>query len=140
MASVNRLPRSPWRAMIESAFYSNSVGKTSMAQLYKLALKQPEVMATSHPFYKPSQYGLPREAKVLISNDGGIVGRTARARRLVREMGKDRDKYLRILGEVTYRLNKRECLWLEAIVGLHSDFMVKAHLLSPITDSKNMLD
>jgi phosphoenolpyruvate carboxykinase (ATP) len=140
MASVNRLPRSPWRAMIESAFYSNSVGKTSMAELYKLALKQPEVMATSHPFYKPSQYGLPRDAKVLISNDGGIVGRTARARRLVREMGKDRDKYLRILGEVTYRLNKRECLWLEAIVGLHSDFMVKAHLLSPITDAKNMLD
>ncbi len=140
MASVNRLPRSPWRAMIESAFYSNSVEKTSMAELYKLALKQPEVMATSHPFYKASQYGLPQDAKVLISNDGGIVGRTARARRLVREMGKDRDKYLRILGEVTYQLNKRECLRLEAIVGLHRDFMVKAHLLSPITDAKNMLD
>ena len=115
MASVNRLPRSPWRAMIESAFYANSVRKTTMAELYRLALKQPEVMATSHPFYKPSQYGLPKDAKVLISNDGGIVGRTARARRLVREMGKDRDKYLRILGEVTYQLNKRECLWLEGI-------------------------
>ena len=57
MASVNRLPRSPWRAMIESAFYANSVRKTNMAELYKLAIKQPEVMATSHPFYKPSQYG-----------------------------------------------------------------------------------
>ena len=140
MASVNRLPRSPWRAMIESAFYANSVRKTSMAELYKLALKQPEVVATAHPFYKPSQYGLPKDAKVLISNDGGIVGRTARARRLVREMGKDRDKYLRILGEVTYQLNKRECLWLEAIVGLHKDFMIKAHLVSPATDAKNMLD
>jgi phosphoenolpyruvate carboxykinase (ATP) len=126
--------------MIESAFYANSVRKTTMGELYKLALKQPEVMATSHPFYKPSQFGLPKDAKVLISNDGGIVGRTARARRLVREMGKDRDKYLRILGEVTYQLNKRECLWLEAMVGLHKDFMVKAHLLSPATDAKNMLD
>jgi len=140
MASVNRLPKSPWRAMIESAFYANSVRKTTMGELYKLALAQPEVMATSHPFYKPNQYGLPKDAKVLISNDGGIVGRTARARRLVRQMGKDRDKYLRILGEVTYQLNKRECLWLEAMVGLHRDFMVKAHLLSPATDAKNMLD
>jgi phosphoenolpyruvate carboxykinase (ATP) len=111
-----------------------------MGELYKLALKQPEVMTTSHPFYKPLRYGLPHNAKVLISNDGGIVGRTARARKLVREMAKDRDKFLRILIEVTYQLNKRECLWLEAIVGLHKDFMVKAHLLSPVTDAKNMMD
>jgi len=120
--------------------YANSVRKTTMGELYKLALKQPEVMTTSHPFYKPSRYGLPHDAKVLISNDGGIVGRTARARKLVREMAMDRDKFLRILIEVTYRLNKRECLWLEAIVGLHKDFMVKAHLLSPVTDAKNMMD
>ncbi len=140
MATVNRLPRSPWRATIESAFFANSVRKTTMGELYKLALQQPEVMATSHPFYKPSQFGLPKDARVLVSNDGGIVGRTARARRLVRSMGKDKDKYLRILSEVTYQLNKRECLSLEAIVGLHKDFMVKAHLLSPATDAKNMLD
>lgn len=140
MATVNRLPRSSWRAMIESALHANSVRKTSMRELYALALKQPEVMTTSHPFYRPSQFGLPKDAKVLISNDGGIVGRTARARRLVRDMGKDRDKYLRILGEVTYKLNKRECLWAEAIIGLHKDFMVKAHLLAPATDAKNMLD
>jgi phosphoenolpyruvate carboxykinase (ATP) len=126
--------------MIESSFYANSVRKTTMAEVYKLSLRQPEVMATSHPFYNPTQFGLPKDAKVLISNDGGIVGRTARARRLVREMGKDRDKYLRILGEAIYQFNRREGLWLEAIVGLHSDFMTKAHLLSPATDAKNMLD
>lgn len=140
MATVNRLPRTSWRAMIESALHANSVRKTTMRELYALACKQPEVTTTSHPFYRPSQFGLPKDAKVLISNDGGIVGRTARARRLVRDMGKDRDKYLRILGEVTYKLTKRECLWLEAIVGLHKDFMVKAHLLAPATDAKNMLD
>ena len=140
MATVSRLPKSAWRATIESAMYANSVRKTTMGELYKLALKQPEVMTTSHPFYKPLRYGLPHNAKVLISNDGGIVGRTARARKLVREMAKDRDKFLRILIEVTYQLNKRECLWLEAIVGLHKDFMVKAHLLSPVTDAKNMMD
>ncbi|GAB4422636.1 MAG: phosphoenolpyruvate carboxykinase (ATP) [Thermodesulfovibrionales bacterium] len=140
MATIHRLPRSPWRAMIESAFYANSVKKTTLAELYKLSLKQLEVVATSHPFYKPEQFGLPRDAKVLISNDGGIVGRTARARRLTREMGSDRDKYLRIVSEAIYQFNRREGLWLEAIVGLHPDLMIKAHLLSPVTDAKNMLD
>lgn len=140
MATTYKLPDSPWRAMIESAFHANSVRKTDLSELYKLALKQPEVMATAHPFYKPEQFGLPKNAKVLISNDGGIVGRTARSRRLVREMGRDRDKYLRILGEATYNLNRREGLWLEAIIGLDTNFMIKAHLLSPRTDAKNMLD
>lgn len=140
MATVHQKPASPWRAMIEGAFYANSVQKTSMAELYRLAVRQPEVVATSHAMYRPSQFGLPRDAKVLISNDGGIVGRTARARRLVREMGRDRDRYLGMLGEAIYCFNRRPGLWLEGIVGLHADFMVKVHLLSPVTDAKNMLD
>lgn len=140
MSTIHKIPASPWRAMIEGAFYANSVRKTTMPELYSLALRQPEVIVTSHPFYKPEQFGLPEDAKVLVSNDGGIVGRTARARRLVRKMGKDRDKYLKILGEAIYQFNRRQGLWLEAIVGLHPDFMVKAHLLSPVTDAKNMLD
>ncbi len=140
MATVHMSPASSSRAYIEGAFYANSVRKTTMAELYRLAVKQPEVIVTSHPMYKPQQFGLPKGAKVLISNDGGIVGRTARARRLVREMGKDKDKYLGLLGEATYNFNRRSGLWLEGIVGLHPDFMVKAHLLSPETDAKNMLD
>lgn len=140
MASIQVPPRSAWRAMLESAFYANSVRKTTILELYELALKQPEVMATTHPFHKPEQFGLAKDAKVLVSNDGGIVGRTARARRLVREMGSEKGEFLRILSEAIYQLNKREGLWLEAIVGLHSDFMVKANLLSPATDAKNMLD
>jgi phosphoenolpyruvate carboxykinase (ATP) len=140
MASIHKIPGSPWRAMIESAFYANSVRKTTMRELYNLAIQQPEVVMTSHALYSPEQFDLPKNAKVLISNDGGIVGRTARARRLVREMGKDKDKYARILGEAIYQFNRREGLWLEAVIGLHADFMVKAHLLSPVTDAKNMLD
>jgi phosphoenolpyruvate carboxykinase (ATP) len=140
MATVHRTPASPWRAMIEGAFYANSVRKTTIPELYNFALKQPEVLRTSHPFYKPHQFGLPEDSTVLISIDGGIMGRTARARRLVRQMGNDKDKYLRILGEAIYQLNKRDCLWLEGIVGLHQDFMIKAHLVSPVSDAKNMFD
>ncbi len=140
MATKHKIPASSWRAYIEGAFYANSVRKTTMAELYSLAIKQLEVVVTSHPMYKPEQFNLPKDAKVLVSNDGGIVGRTARARRLVREMGKDKDKYLGLLGEAIYNFNRRPGLWLEGTVGLHPDFMVKAHLLSPETDAKNMLD
>ncbi len=140
MSTKHEIAASPWRAFIEGGFHANSVRKTTMAELYKLATKQPEVVVTSHPMHKPEQFKLPKGAMVLISNDGGIVGRTARARRLVREMGKDRDKYLGLLGEALYNFNRRPGLWLEGIVGLHPDFMVKAHLLSPETDAKNMLD
>ncbi|OGW39351.1 MAG: hypothetical protein A2Y97_12970 [Nitrospirae bacterium RBG_13_39_12] len=140
MATIHSIPGSSWRAFIESAFFANSVKKTTMAELYKLAVKQPEVVTTSEPMYNPEQFKLPKNAKVLVSNDGGIVGRTARSRRLVREMGKDKDKYLHLLGEAIYNFSRREGLWLEGIIGLHPNFMVKAHLLSPVTDAKNMLD
>jgi len=140
MASKQKIPGSSWRAYIETAFFANSVRKTTMAELYSLAVRQPEVIVTSHPMYKPERFGLPKNAKVLISNDGAIVGRTARARHIVRGMGREMDRYLSLLGEAIYQFNRRPGLWLEGIVGLHPDFMVKAHLLSPETDAKNMLD
>jgi phosphoenolpyruvate carboxykinase (ATP) len=141
MATIRKVPELPWRAMIESAFYANSVRKASMAELYFHATRQPEVFMTSEPMYKPEHFGLPAGARILVSNDGGIFGRTARARRLVRTFNKaDRDKYMSILAEATYQLNRRPCLWLEGIIGLHPIFMVKAHILSPESDSKNMLD
>jgi len=141
MATMQTIPKSPWRAIIETAMYANSVRKTNMAELYSLALKQPEVVSTDQPMYNPEQYGLPADAKVLISNDGGVVGRTARARLLTRNFDKaKKDKVHAILMEAAYQFNRRPGLRLEGIVGLHSDFMVKAHLISPETDAKNMLD
>ncbi|MCG6552525.1 MAG: phosphoenolpyruvate carboxykinase (ATP) [Candidatus Magnetominusculus sp. LBB02] len=140
MASVHKVPGSHWRAIIESAFYANSVKKTDMRELYEYSVKQPEVIVTTEPMYKPEVYGLPKDAKVLVSNDGSIVGRTAKARRLVRQMGAEKDKYMTILREAVYHFNKKESFWMEGIAGVHPDFMVKAHLLSPRDDAKNMLD
>ncbi|MBF0566306.1 MAG: phosphoenolpyruvate carboxykinase (ATP) [Nitrospirae bacterium] len=140
MASVQKLPGSQWRAIIESAMYANSVKKTNMGELYEYAKQQPEVVVTSEPMYMPEAYGLPQDARVLVSNDGCIVGRTAKARRLVRQMGNERDKYLTILREAVYHFNKKKSFWMEGIVGLHGNFMVKAHLISPVTDAKNTLD
>ena len=140
MATIHKLPEGPWRSMIETALHANSVRKTNMAELYDLSTKQPEVIKTTEPMYKPERFGLPEDAKVLISQDGRVVGRTARARRLVREMGDKRGNYQSLLREALYQFNRRDGLWLEGIVGLHTDFMLKAHILSPRTDAKNMLD
>ena len=140
MATTHKLPVGPWRAILETALYANSVGKTTMAELYALSLKQPDVIVTSERMYKPEKIGLPRNARILVSQDGRIVGRTAKARRLVREMGNEKDRYKGILREAVYQFNRREGLWLEGVVGLHPDFMLKTHLLSPVTDAKNMLD
>lgn len=141
MASQWKMPGSPWRAIIETAFFANSVKKTAMKEIYGLAVRQPEVIKTTEPMYRPEQYGLPKDATILVSNDGVVVGRTARARLLVRSFDKAQgDKFQGILREAVYQFNLREGLWLEGMVGLHTDFMVKAHLLSPVTDAKNMLD
>ena len=141
MATTYKRPSSPWRSIIETAMHANSIRKTTMAELYDLSTKQPEVVATDEPMFKPEQFGIPAGAKLLVSNDGSIVGRTARARLLVREFDKEQnDKYQAILREAVYQFNRREGLWLEGMVGTHPDFMVKAHLLSPATDAKNMLD
>lgn len=141
MATIQVSPPSTWRAIIETAMYANSVKKTGMPELYKLATEQPEVICTDQPMYNPAQFGLPKTAKVLVSNDGSVVGRTARARLLVRNFSKDQsDKFQAILREAVYQFNKRPGLHLEGVVGLHPDFMVKAHLISPRSDAKNMLD
>ncbi|MBF0516529.1 MAG: phosphoenolpyruvate carboxykinase (ATP) [Nitrospirae bacterium] len=140
MASVHNVPGSQWRAIIESAMYANSVKKTDMRELYEYSIRQPEVIVTTEPMYKPEAYGLPADAKVLVSNDGSIVGRTAKARRLVRQMGAEKDKYMTILREAVYHFNKKETFLMEGIVGVHPDFMLRAQLVSPRTDAKNMLD
>jgi phosphoenolpyruvate carboxykinase (ATP) len=141
MATVQQIPLSPWRAIIETGLYANSVHKTSMAELYDLSLRQPEVVSTSHPMYNPGLFGLPKDAVVLVSNDGSVVGRTARARLLVRTFDKSQsDTIQALLREAVYQFNKRPALHLEGVIGLHADFMIKAHLLSPVTDAKNMLD
>ncbi len=141
MATVNRVPAGPWRAIIETAMHANSVRTVTMRELYDLARQQPEVVCTDHPFYRPEQFGLPEDARVLVSNDGAVVGRTARARILVRDLDRgEGDRLQAMLREAVYRFNRRPGLHLEGIVGLHPDFMVKAHLVSPGSDAKNMFD
>jgi phosphoenolpyruvate carboxykinase (ATP) len=117
MTSFYRQVASSWRAAIGSAFYANSVRQTTMAELYGLALKQPEVISSTESMYDPERFELPKDAKILVSNDGAVVGRTALARRLVRQLDKaEREKLKTVLLDAIYQFNRRHGLWLEGIV------------------------
>jgi phosphoenolpyruvate carboxykinase (ATP) len=118
------------RTTIETAFYRNNVTKvTSLFHAYELAKRSPGTIITDLPIYKATELGLPEDAKVLIFNDGIITGRQANARRLINH--NNREKYGAILRDAIFNSKNKKMYHAVAYVGLHEDFMVKAHLLIP---------
>ncbi|MGS0971742.1 MAG: phosphoenolpyruvate carboxykinase (ATP) [Candidatus Izemoplasmataceae bacterium] len=118
------------RTTIETAFYRNNVTEiTSISQAYKLAKDSPGTIVTDLPLYKPGKLELPEDSKVLLFNDGIITGRQAKARRLINKDNKE--KFANILREAIFNSRKKKMYHAVAYVGLHEDFMVKAHLLIP---------
>lgn len=118
------------RTTIESAFYRNNVTHvTSLAQAYELAKNCPGTIVTDLPVVRAEELGLPKDAKVLLFNDGKITGRQARLRRLADD--KTRNSYGDVVREVVFRGSRKHWYHAEAYVGLDKDFMVKAHLLVP---------
>ena len=141
MATMNNLPVdkiggtnpqlfSRVRSAIEAAFYRNNVTKvTSLAQAYELAKCAPGTIVTDMPVVRAEELGLPKDAKVLLFNDGKITGRQARLRKLVDD--KNRNYFGDVVREVIFKGNAKHWYHAEAYVGLDKDFMVKAHLLVP---------
>ncbi|MGI6154578.1 MAG: phosphoenolpyruvate carboxykinase (ATP) [Enterococcus sp.] len=123
---------SSFKSLIETAFYGNQVTPVdTLTQAYTLAAKCPKTIVTDLPVYQAEMLGLPKEAKVLVSNDGEIVGRTSAARRIIGEPGIDEKYYEDLLREALYHSSTRDFYRGDAIVGLSEDFMVEAHLLLP---------
>lgn len=118
------------RTTIETAFYRNNVTKiTSLAQAYELAKNSPGTIVSDLEVHKATELGLPSDTKVLIYNDGAITGRQAQVRRLIDN--ENIDHYARILRESIFNSRSKKMYHAVAYVGLHEDFMVKAHLLIP---------
>lgn len=131
----------PFRATIEAAFFGNNVEALTHARIYELARRQPAIRELDVPMYKPEQFGIPAGSPCLLSIDGDVVGRTARARRVMRRVSEaDRKKYLGILREAIFDLGSKECLVAEAIGGLSEEFMLKMRLLIPRRHAKNASD
>jgi len=120
------------RTTVETVFYGNNVHKiNSLKEAYKLAKDSPGTVVTDMPVYKPEAIGLDEDARILLFNDGAVTGRCAAARRIIGEEGIDTAYYAEIIREAAYKTRYRKLYHAQAFVGLHEDFMVKAHLLIP---------
>lgn len=121
------------RTTIQTAYYQNNVEKvTTLGEAYQLAKNSPgTIELTGMPIYEPETQGLPKDANVLLFNDGTVVGRCAAARKIVGEPDCDLKELLPIIREAIYGTRDRLMYHAETYVGLDQDFMVKAHLSIP---------
>ena len=89
------------RTIIETPFYWNNVHHVrSLSEAYELAKRAPGTIITGLDVHNPEALGLPRDAKVLLFNDGKITGRQARLRRLVN--GENRNKFADLLRKLSF--------------------------------------
>lgn len=120
------------RTTIETAFYGNNVVKvSSLTEAYKLAKASPGTIVTDMPVYRPTELGLDEDAKILLFNDGEITGRFAGARVILGEHNVDVGQFAGIAREAVFSTRYKRLYHAQVVIGLHEDFMVKAHLLIP---------
>lgn len=117
-----------FKSTISTAFYHNHVKKIETREAaYNLAKVAPETIITSLSVKRPVDLGLPVDAKVLVANDGAVVGRTAKARVIVE--GNQNLKELKILQECIANNHHRPFLKSSLRVGLDSRFETKAEIM-----------
>ena len=76
------------RSIIEAAFYGNNVVKVNtLKEAYDLAKNSPGTIVTDMPVKDGDTFGLEKDARVLLFNDGAVTGRYAAARRIKGEPG-----------------------------------------------------
>ena len=120
------------RSIIEAAFYGNNVVKVNtLKEAYELAKNSPGTIVTDMPVYHGEEFGLEKDAKVLLFNDGAVTGRYAAARRIKGEPGVDAVKLDKVVMDAIYETRWKTLYHAEAFIGLDPEFMVKAHLLIP---------
>jgi len=120
------------RSIIEAAFYGNNVRRIStVEEAYELAKASPGTIVTDLPIFEPEKQGLPKDAKVLLFNDGSITGRYKAARRIAGENGVQTEELDKILMDAVYDTRYKRMYHAETVIGLAPEFMVKAHLLIP---------
>lgn len=123
---------SRFKSLVETAFYGNNVTHImNLQQAYENATQTPGTIVTDMPVSHTKDLGLPEEAKMLIFNDGKVVGRTAAARIVIGHPGVDSDYYQGILREALFQASKQKFYSADIIVGLDEKFMVKGHVTLP---------
>ena len=120
------------RSIIEAPFYGNNVIKVNtLREAYELAKNSPGTVVTDMPVYRGEEFGLDKDAKVLLFNDGAITGRYAAARRIAGEPGVNCGALDKVVMDAVYETRWKTMYHAEVFAGLDPEFMVKAHLLIP---------
>lgn len=120
------------RSIIEAAFYGNNVIKVNtLKEAYELAKNSPGTVVTDMPVFRGEEFGLEKDAKVLLFNDGSVTGRCAAARRIAGEPGVDCTDLDKKVMDAIYDTRWETMYHAEVFIGLDPEFMVKAHLLIP---------
>lgn len=120
------------RSIIEAAFYGNNVVKVNtLKEAYNLAKNSPGTIVTDMPVKDGETFGLEKDAKVLLFNDGAVTGRYAAARRIKGEPGVNDAKLDKVVMDAVYETRWKKLYHAECFIGLDPEFMVKAHLLIP---------
>lgn len=149
MATVEKFPTSAIRksnphfsrlkSTVETAFYSNNVTLVStMEDAYNRSLESPNTIVLDAEVKHAEELGLPAGAKQLLTQDGRVFGRTAKARRNYGDNPEEDEKLLGIVRDAIFQGSHEPFLRSSAYVGLAEDFMVKAHITMPATQSNNL--
>lgn len=134
LADINKKNNhfSNFKVMIETAFYGNHVTTIgSINKAYQLAVHSPGTIVTDIPIYNPEDFGISCDAKVLVENNGAIVGRTTSARRIINTNTAGDPIFSAILREALFSATKTPYYRSQIIVGLDKKFMIKGNLMVP---------
>ncbi len=149
MATLHRFSReqlrkasgyiSQLKATVQTAFYGNNVREmSSLREVYELAVQAPNVIVLDQKVSHTAELGLPDDARVLLTNDGAVVGRTAKARRILGQNPDEDQKLMGIVREAIYEAGFCPFLKASAVVGLDEDFMMRAHITMPEHEVANL--
>ncbi|MBR6771383.1 MAG: phosphoenolpyruvate carboxykinase (ATP) [Lachnospiraceae bacterium] len=120
------------RSIIEAAFYGNNVVKVNtLKEAYELAKNSPGTVVTDMKIKDGETFGLEKDSRVLLFNDGAVTGRYAAARRIKGEPGVDEGKLDKVVMDAIYETRWKTMYHAECYIGLDTEFMAKAHLLIP---------
>ncbi len=120
------------RSIIEAAFYGNNVVKVNtLKEAYELAKNSPGTVVTDMKIKDGETFGLEKDSRVLLFNDGAVTGRYAAARRIKGEPGVDNAKLDKVVMDAVYETRWKTMYHAECFIGLDPEFMAKAHLLIP---------
>lgn len=127
------------KATIETAFYGNNVREIStVAQAYQEASQAPNTIVLDALVAHAKELGLPEDAHILAVTDGKVVGRTAKARRIVGHNSKKDEVIMPIIRDAVFQASFKPFIKASAVVGLDEDFMVRANIMMPEEQVNNL--